>query len=1137
MYTPVLAVMLAAVLSTTEHQSVNNPLARGGHSQIDRVLVVPSPESPPSATAVRALSKRSGFAVSRLRLSEALTLLGARSGLQLAFSPSFFPAEAEISCDCAELTVSEALEEMLKGTDLRYLVVVDHVLITAADPPIDPVPSLALAPVATPAAGDVLATRARPRSVVRNGTITGRVFDSRTLQPIGTAQVFIPATGIGVLTRADGTYALANVPPGPQTVQVQRIGYAVASQIVDVATGQSFVVDFELFREALELNEIVVTGTAGGTQRRAVGNVVERMDLGQIRETSPAATLEQAIGAKVPGMMVIPGSGEPGGDAAAIRIRGSSSAALPNDPIIYVDGIRINSDRAYAGSQSAGSRLNDINPADIESIEVIKGPAAATLYGTEASNGVIQIITKRGQTGAMVIDASVETGAAWFHDPENRIPTNYGRHPVTGELISQNIYLSEREHLGRDLYQRGPIRRYNLSARGGTDAVQYFISGGNSYREGIVHWNWEKNYNGRGSITVRPSESFATTVNFSYMNGSNRAPGSIWGGILWGRPNTYEGATGIPNNLRGWQSNPPEFWENDQEDKTAVDRTTFSFEARHQPYPWLTNRVMAGMDLTDQVRTVLNFRDPDGEFGGVASREGRKTVDAIDTRIITLDYAGTLSLGLTDRVTSATSWGLQFYNKQIAGQYSRGDNLATRSLTTVGAAAVTYGSETWLENSTAGLYIQEQVDWDQRIFLTGAVRFDDNSAFGSDFDIATYPKVSATWVVHEESFWNIPLISQFRLRSAWGAAGQQPDAFAATRLYESVTGPGDQPILVPLAYGNSELGPERGEELEVGFDASGLDDRVELNFTYYTKKTSDAIVARPLPPSSGFRGTQLMNLGQVSNWGTETQLNMRLLQQRRVAWDLNTAFTTMHNRIDDMGDIERIPVRRAASHVEGYPLASQFHYKILSADFVSGNSGAVTNLMCDGGAGPDGLRMGGPAVPCAEAPLVYFGAGEPTWSTAISSTLTLFDNWRLYAQVDGQGGSLQAHDLINGAHTTYVNTLASQEQTDPIYMGYRALRRDPISLYDGSFLKLREVSIGYTLPASLAARFGANRASINVAGRNLATIWQADHFMPYGGMAIPDPEQAATPSVGFGGEVVTPIPPLRQALVTVNVSF
>ncbi len=703
-------------------------------------------------------------------------------------------------------------------------------------------------------------------------------------------------------------------------------------------------------------------------------------------------------------------------------------------------------------------------------------------------------------------------------------------------MISQHIYLSEREVTGKDLFQRGPIRRGNLSVRGGTDLISYFVSANYGYQEGLVEWNWDSRSSGRMSLSMNATPTLSINTNTSYMTGSTRAPGSIWGDILWGRPNTYEGATGIPNPIRGWRVNPPDFWRDLQEDITGVDRTAFSLEIRHQPWPWLTNRVIGGMDLTDQTRTVTNFADPDNPYAGVATLEGRKVVDRRETRLHTLDYAGTVAASLTPMLGSATSWGFQYYNRQVWDTYSRGDNFATPTLTTVGAAAVNYGDEAWLENSTVGVYLQEQLDWDQRIFLTGAVRVDDNSAFGKNFDLAIYPKVSATWVLHEESFWRENPITQFRLRAAWGAAGQQPDAFAATRLYSTVTGPNDLPTITTSQFGNPDLGPERGEELEVGFDASFLEGRGELNFTQYWKTTKDAIVARPLAGSSGFPGTQFVNIGQVSNWGTEAALAFQVLTRDPVRWDLTLALTRMGNRVDDLGGLDRLPVRRAASHVEGYPLASQFHYKILSADFVQGNKGPVTNLMCDGGTGSDGLRMGGAPVPCDDAPLVYFGPGEPTWSASLTSTFSLFRNLRVYTQVDGRGGNLQAHDLINGAHTTYTNTLASIEQTDPIYMAYRQLRRDPISLFNSGFVRFREVALSYSLPNSLAANFGADRASVKLSGRNLALLWQADKMMPYGGMKVPDPEQG-TPDVAFGGEIVTPIPPLMHAVVTVSVTF
>src|SRR5690606_22629893 len=242
---------------------------------------------------------------------------------------------------------------------------------------------------------------------------------------------------------------------------------------------------------------------------------------------------------------------------------------------------------------------------------------------------------------------------------------------------------------------------------------------------------------------------------------------------------------------------------------------------------------------------------------------------------------------------------------------------------------------------------------------------------------------------------NVPAINQLRLRGAWGAAGQQPDAFASTRLYTPITGANGQPGLTPITYGNDDLGPERGEELELGFDASAFDSRVDLTFTAFWRKTKDALVERPLAPSLGYTAHtlgsfQLTNAGLISSWGTETALGVRALTEGPLRWDLDVAFTTLGNRIDDLAGIERIPVQRGRAHEQGYPLASIIEYKVVSADFVNGTSGAVTNVMCDGGTGADGQQMGGAPVPCEEAPRVYWGQGEPTWLLNLVSSWTLF---------------------------------------------------------------------------------------------------------------------------------------------------
>ena len=245
--------------------------------------------------------------------------------------------------------------------------------------------------------------------------ITGNVTDAQNGVAVPAAQVFIAELNLGSLSEGNGSYTIENVPAGTHTVSVQRLGFRLTEQTVTVAGGQTVQLDFQLETEALSLDAVVVTGTAGGSQVRAIGNLVERVGVPDLAVEAPVQTVEDVLTGRIPGVMLL-GQPNSAGDGAQIRIRGNSSIGIPGDPIVYIDGVRMVSDRGFVQRYSAASRLNDINPADIESIEVIKGPAAATLYGTEAANGVIQIITKRGEVGAPVFDFTAETGAMYLPD-------------------------------------------------------------------------------------------------------------------------------------------------------------------------------------------------------------------------------------------------------------------------------------------------------------------------------------------------------------------------------------------------------------------------------------------------------------------------------------------------------------------------------------------------------------------------------------------------------------------------------------------------------------------------------------------------------------------------------------------------
>ena len=991
---------------------------------------------------------------------------------------------------------------------------------------------------------------AAPGLAAQGGTITGLVTNDQTGQPLEASQVFIAGLDIGGLSQQNGRYLLQNVPSGTHQLTVERIGFRSLTQQVTVGGGQTVVQNFAMAEEALALDEIIVTGTAGGTQRRAIGNVVERVDASAIQEIAPVTNIEQMLSTRIPGLQMQSAGGTIGGGSAQIRIRGSASVGLSNDPLVYIDGVRMNIDRTESRRQTT-SRLNDINPEDIESIEVIKGPAAATLYGTEASNGVIQIITKRGAQGEVQFNATVGLGVNYLDDPSSKVFTGYGTNDGTAgsgvgclpvgpgcSLISMNIVDAELARFGRPMFRHGLLQEYSLSAQGGTERIRYFASYNRNDQDGWVRWNWEKNQTGRLNLDLTVNDKLSLALNSSVMSGVTRRAGDFWVQTMRGGPRDAADFGGIDTRLRGFGSRTPEGISKFETQMFDTERKNVSVNVQYAPAPWFQNRLIFGSDHTDQIynRTLLREPDaPNGEWGN--SGLGQRSVEDVQTTLQTFDYSGTITYDATDRLGTATSFGFQYYKKDIWDFTSEGEEFATTGLSTVGAAASVDADEERIENVTVGFYVQEQFSWEDRFFLTGAVRRDENSAFGTDFGAQTYPKVSATWVVSEESFWGVDFINPLRLRGAWGKAGKQPDTFAATQIYTPVTGTGGLPSVTPGNFGNATLGPERGQEIEVGFDAGFWDDRIAVGFTQYWKSTKDAIVDAPIRPSLAFPGEQFINAGQIDNWGSEVTLDLQVLREDPLRWDLGVAFSYNDNEIITLGDIGRIPIRRGREHVVGFPLAGFHDFKVVSADFVNGTSGLTTNRMCDGGiAHGGGFMSGGPAVDCDDAPRVYWGPTSQTWIVNATSTFTVLEDWRLYVSVAGQGGGLMHADQVPAKHTSWSNSLAIQLQTDPIFMGQLAKVRNPTGLLDNGYLNLQEVGLQYQLSPALAARMGASRASIAVAARNLGFLWREEWDTKIGGERVADIRQSLGNS-DFSGQQDSQAPLSSSALIRLRITF
>jgi hypothetical protein len=583
----------------------------------------------------------------------------------------------------------------------------------------------------------------------------------------------------------------------------------------------------------------------------------------------------------------------------------------------------------------------------------------------------------------------------------------------------------------------------------------------------------------------------------------------------------------------------------------------------YNPVKWHTQRLTVGVDVNGQQNWTLHPKQPLGALDawGATDGLGNKTSQRLTRRLLSLDYSASADYHLFNMFPDlllTTSAGLQYYRRETSSITATGQNFAAIPLTTVSGGAVTTGAEAYEENATEGLFVQEQGAWKNRIFLTGAVRGDANSAFGKSYKAAIYPKVSGSWVLSEEPFWKLHLVDQLKLRAAFGAAGQQPGTFDASQLYTPVVAYQDLPGLVPAALGNPALKPERSSELEYGIDASLFKGRVDLTLTRYERWVSDAIVNKPVPPSQGFywtggtfTGSQIVNLGAVRGWGNELGFNTRIVDGRKFGAELGIQIATNGNKITDLGGIPLIAPGGRTEDRLGYPIGGLFVKKVLSAN-IDSVAGTVLSDLCDGGTGPYGTDPGGAAVPCASAPRLYLGPSQPTWQLGISPAFTLFRNLRLEFRLEGNGG----HHTVNSETRATGNlglSYAVVAHNDPMVLAYRKEENDVMGIYNGSFVKLREIAATYTLPQRLARRFLAQHGSITFAARNLMMIWTGTNGFntprdghviitgwnsgntPLGGLWTWDPELRSTGQIAT--EYQTVMPPAASANVTVRLTF
>lgn len=968
------------------------------------------------------------------------------------------------------------------------------------------------------------------------GTVTGSVVDAGSGQPLAGVQIYIVGTTRGGLTNQEGRYLIPQVPAGRQQVGATIIGYRTETSVVTVSAGGTATADFRLATSVVQLGGVVVTATGRQQTKREIGSSVGVVQTNRV-ELATIPDFSTLIQGRTAGVSVSESSGQTG-SGARIRIRGSNSVSLSNSPLLIVDGVRVDSDPQsydlFNGGQTA-SRLNDFNPEEIESVEILRGPSAAALYGTAAANGVVQITTRRGHQGSgswrfwsegNVVDRNVSFPANYWAVQHNADGTDTRcdnlRLGQGGCTVNQVYRFNPLEDTETTPFRTGVGRVAGLSFTGGGDVATYFLSGEFNRVTGALEANDQQRVTVRANVGAAVRENLRVSAKAGYVDSNvqfpqndNSAIGILLNGLL-----------GVPTpsrvedpDLQGFRlpRNYPFAWANFQN----LTRFTGSTQAHWQPYAWLSVNSTVGVD--DVARFDNDLVPPDvlALFGPPFSSGFRET-----SRYSIRNYTATGDMSATfdvlPTVVSTSSGGVQYFREVSRNTQATGTDLTPGTSSLHGASAGFGVDEVNIENRTLGAYLQQQLAWRDRVFLNGAVRGDRNSAFGTNLGWIFYPSVSGSWLMTDESFFpRSAALSSLRLRAAWGQSGLRPGFRDAIQYFQGVTAArvdGAEPGFVISGAGNPDLKPERSSEIEVGFDAGFLQERLGLELTYYDKRSRDALVQRTLAPSLGATANRFENIGQVQNRGFELTLNADLLQGQRVRWNLGVTGSTVDNKVLSLGDVSPIVLGFNSTQQirAGYPAGGYWQKKILGYSDDNGNGV---------------LDLG--EVQVSDS-VEYLGSPFPDRELALTSTVTLFDRVRLTGLLDYRGGN-KIYDLTHDDRCTASSPTCEERQNANASLADQAryvavLQSETHAGYieDASFWKLRELSATFLAPPVWARRLGVHGLSLTLAGRNLFT------WTPYRGL---DPEVSGAGQANFTTVDNTTLPPLRSFTARIEVNF
>ena len=975
-------------------------------------------------------------------------------------------------------------------------------------------------------------------AVLAQTTVSGRVVDERLGEPLPGATVLLGDAGLGTATGADGTFRLVTpAASGTAELTVSFVGFRSLVRSVTLTGGPVDAGTFSLAEDALRTDELVVTGSGVPTERRQLGNTIASISAADLQDANPVS-VDQALAGKVAGAVVTQNSGDPAG-GISIRLRGAGTVAGSSDPLYIIDGVIVDNSSAELIDLggTAQNRLVDLNPADIERVEIVKGAAAAALYGSRANNGVVQIFTKQGRTGEprVTLQTSVSTNGVRETIPVNLVPFAAPVDPAAPDAERETV---ERFDYQDDIFRQALGTEQYLSVSGGAGGTDYFLSGGHLVNQGIIDGTLFRRFNGRFRIGQRLAPTFKVSAGASYANSRsddvpNGGLATDYGaltGFIFG-PNTTDPqadeVTGVFPDI-GFNANPLDVI-NNFDFSQLTNRFTGNVQGAWTPLQNLSVTGVFGLDTYNQrgLALIPVGNTTASEASGLSRRADRN--------------ATLLNGGLTARYNARPTGGLE--STTVAGLDVQGERFTTLGLSSrnlVTGIPTTNGGgerepgEFRSEQNIFGAFLQETLGIQDQLFLTGAVRVDASSVFAEENRWNVYPKLSASYDVPGLS----GTLSTARVRASVGQTG----GLTAIGPYDRFTSletsayDGDRVLVPSTQLGNQDIKPERQTEVEAGLDLGLFGGRLGVELTGYLQNTDDILLFTALAPTTGF-DTRLVNAGTFENRGAELLVRALPVSTPGVQWTSTLTFATNRGTVDLNPDVAE-DLDATVTFGDGFGLVSQLDDQpfgtFYTTPFARNEAGQILGIAydptnCDGDGAPGCLALdadGNPVVVPGELdenrilrdasgnPLyaikgdgpAIIGDPNPDWTGSWTNELQIGDRLSFRAQLDASVGA----DVFNFTRrlgslfvfgTTedygfeldgtapidyYRNSTYTSPSGETTAYGTFSLFENWIE--DGSFVKLRELSASYIVPAQYVRGLGLGGLRATVYGRNLFSL-------------------------------------------------